>query len=510
MFGCVKLIVTVCCLVCPAVTFADRPVGLLDPPQGRFNDEWMILRLGGEKVGYAHSTMSRRGDTIKTHMLTVFKIGRAAHTVEISLLQSTRETLSGRPLFFDSITKMGIIEMRTRGVIEEGQAHLTSSQFGIDTDRTVPFPKGAMMAWGLFRAQMEHGFEPGTTYELDVYEPAMSTENAIRSKTVVGERVTIDLLGKRRQAIKVSTTMSTLGGQVESVAFVDEKGSALRVEVVMAGLNITMIAVDKEMALKDFDPPEFFVNTLVKVDRFIDRDAAEHIRYTIRVSGKGRMIPELPVTAMQTPGERTAQSATVDVRRIDRSRLKKLLASTQAHGLQPVASEFLEATPTLNIKDEAIVRMAAAAVGDETRPYLLADKLRVYVSDVIRDKNLNVGFATAGEVCRRREGDCTEHSVLLAALGRARGLPSRVVVGLAYVSSFAGTKNVFGFHMWTQFYIGDQWVDFDAALRESDCSPARIALATSSLKDAGIGDMAFAIMDIITGLKIDIDAIESR
>ena len=41
--------------------------------------------------------------------------------------------------------------------------------------------------------------------------------------------------------------------------------------------------------------------------------------------------------------------------------------------------------------------------------------------------------ATAAEVARSREGDCTEHAVLLAALARARGIPARVAMGLVYV-----------------------------------------------------------------------------
>lgn len=496
----------ICWMLLVPTVVADTPVNHLDPPQGQFSDEWMIVELGGEKVGYAQGTMSRQDDVITTYVLTVFKIGRAGQAVEISMLQSTRESLDGVPLFFDSVMKMGVVEMRTRGTIEKGQVYLTSSQFGAETDQTTPFPQGAKMSWGLFRAQMEHGFKPGTGYEVDIYEPSMSTDRAIHSKIRIIGPEKIQVLGKLREVVKVATTMVTPAGSIESVAYLDQTGSTLRAEVALAGMNITMTATDKEAALKEFDPPEFFMDTLVKVDRAIDRHAAKSIRYTLRISGKGRKIPDLPTTGMQTPQERSGQSTTLEVHRLDHQALKKVSPSTPPAEMQ----EYLVSSPTLNIKDQAIISMAAEAAGAELKPYALADKLRIYVSEIIREKNLNVGFATASEVCRRREGDCTEHAVLLAALGRARGLPSQVVVGLAYVPSVGATRNVFGFHMWTQFYIGDQWVDFDAALRESDCSPARIALATSSLKSSGVGDIAFAIMQIITGLKIDIDAIETR
>ena len=94
--------------------------------------------------------------------------------------------------------------------------------------------------------------------------------------------------------------------------------------------------------------------------------------------------------------------------------------------------------------------------------------------------------------------------MLLAALGRVYQLPSRVVVGLVYVPWFGAKKDVFGFHMWTQFYLDGQWVDFDAAQNESDCNPTHIAVATSSLKNAALGEMAFSLINVIGRLKIEV------
>jgi len=488
------------------VTNAGPPVDLLNPPQGQFVDEWLVLNLGDQKVGYGHSTMSREGDQITTRTLTVFRIGRAAQVVEVSLLATTRESINGAPQFFDSLTKTGMIEMHTRGVIDAGHVQLNSSQFGVGSEQTHDVAKNAKMAWGIFRAQAEHGLRAGTSYELDVYEPAIRTDATIRAKMVVGGPETVDLFGKKRESVKITTTMSAPTGTVKSVGYVDKRGMPLRVEVQMAGIAMTMLSCDKKIALKAFDPPEFFMDTLIGVDRRIDTAATQAIQYTLHVTGHGRHIPPLPETSMQTPIDRTKQTVRLKVRRVDRTALSDAAPVTRTADI----AEYLEASPTINIGDDAIVQMAETAAGGETKPYAIADRLRRYVTDIIQDKNLNIGFATASEVCRKREGDCTEHAVLLAALGRARGIPSRIVVGLAYVENFAHRKNIFGFHMWTQFRIGGKWVDFDAALRESDCSPARIALATSSLSHSGVGDIAFAIMDIITGLEIKIDDIKLR
>ncbi len=494
------------CLCAAAATAGDAPINYLDPPQGTFSDEWMIVELSGQKAGYAHTTMSREVGEITTRSLTYFKLGRAKDTIEVTLLRTTHESLEGLPRSFENIQKMGTTELATRGRVENGDVILVSTQFGFDTKRTQELPENAKMAWGTFRASIEQGFAPGTTYEIDVYEPSMRTDGALKAKVVVGDRVKINHDTKARDAIRVTTTLQMGQGAIDSVSYVDDAGQVMRAETSFAGFNMAMIATSKAHAINDFNPPEFFMDTLVKIDRKIDRNTAMRIRYRLRVSSDGAKVPTLPTTSMQTPGERTERTAIVEVTRLDQKTLKSI-ENVAAAGLP---EEFLASSPSLNTQDDQIVRMSRDAVGTETRPYAMADKLRVYVSRAIKDKNLNIGFATASEVCRNREGDCTEHAVLLAALGRSRGIPSRVVVGLAYVPSFVGVKNVFGFHMWTQFHIGDQWVDFDAALHESDCSPARIALATSSLKDAAIGDIAFAIMDVIRGLEIEIQQIESR
>src|SRR5690606_5928862 len=95
-----------------------------------------------------------------------------------------------------------------------------------------------------------------------------------------------------------------------------------------------------------------------------------------------------------------------------------------------------------------------------------AETLREFVYGYIEKKNLGVGFATASEVARTASGDCTEHGVLLAAMLRAGGVPSRVVAGLLYVDEFEGATETFGYHMWTQALVDingtASWIDVDA------------------------------------------------
>ena len=121
-------------------------------------------------------------------------------------------------------------------------------------------------------------------------------------------------------------------------------------------------------------------------------------------------------------------------------------------------AEHLAASPALNCQDPRIRQLTANALGknktasDGTAAHK-AETLRRFVGQYIQTKDLSVGLATASEVARTGQGDCTEHAVLLAAMLRAAQIPSRTVSGLIYVDQFLNQMGIFGYHMWTQAWL---------------------------------------------------------
>lgn len=61
-----------------------------------------------------------------------------------------------------------------------------------------------------------------------------------------------------------------------------------------------------------------------------------------------------------------------------------------------------------------------------------------------------------------RSGDCTEFAVLLAAVARARGIPTRIVHGIAYSGRLVERTHVFSPHAWVQAWDGTRWTSYDA------------------------------------------------
>lgn len=109
----------------------------------------------------------------------------------------------------------------------------------------------------------------------------------------------------------------------------------------------------------------------------------------------------------------------------------------------------------------AVKAVRASAVGELGEKPSMADLAR-FVSAYIEKKNLTRGYDIASVVARRREGDCSEHAVLLAALGRSFGHSARVVHGLVFIDA---KSSLFGaMHAWVEWHDGKGWLPADGAI----------------------------------------------
>jgi transglutaminase-like putative cysteine protease len=84
-----------------------------------------------------------------------------------------------------------------------------------------------------------------------------------------------------------------------------------------------------------------------------------------------------------------------------------------------------------------------------------------FVDKTIEHKHSGRGYDIASVVARRREGDCTEHAVLLAAVLRLAGFPSHLVTGIALFTD-KGQPMAFG-HAWVEYHDGQAWQLADAS-----------------------------------------------
>jgi transglutaminase-like putative cysteine protease len=178
--------------------------------------------------------------------------------------------------------------------------------------------------------------------------------------------------------------------------------------------------------------------------------------------------------------------------------------------------DFTSASAMIDTQDAEVRKLAQRALAksaDDT-PAGRAEAIRRFVHSYINRKNLGVGFASASEVARKRTGDCSEHGVLAAALLRCAGIPSRVVAGVIYADAFAGSQEIFGYHMWAQGLITidgqPRWVDLDPTLDDrTPFDAAHIALGVTALPEGELATSLSTTATTLGRLKISVESVSA-
>ena len=460
-------------------------------------DRWYEVFLGGVKVGYVSDKMQKDGDVIKSRNEFVMQIKRAGQSIEITIEQDTKEKLSGELIGFSSETKMAGIPMLKKGRVEGKELVVYEKQFISGKETRYSFDPEGAMSWGLRKQVLENGFqEAGKTYELKVYSPDMGMKKPVQAKIICLGEKSIQRGQEKIKAFEVDMELKSPFGSIITKSWFDENCVAIKTVMNMGGMEISIIEVPKKKAKKmDAEIQELLLSSVVPLNAAVP-SGDKNIFIMETVKGKWSS------TLFEGTGQKVERIDDKSVRVIVDQSLKKKKVEGNID-LKP----FLSSSVYLDTDDLLIQKLAKKGKGKAKTPQEIASKLTKFVYRYMSNKNYEVGFATASEVARNKAGDCTEHSMLLAALGRALGIPSRVVTGLVYADEFEGQKDVLVYHMWTQFYMDDEWVSLDAALGLVKCPADRITFVVDSMEE-DIMQSVIPLMELIDNLKVTLQTVD--
>jgi hypothetical protein len=424
-------------------------------------EQWFTVLLDGRKIGSFEATRRVHGDQVTTRQKLDIVLDRAGTSIALASEESSEETHAGQPLGFRSVTRMSGSETRIEGTVRDGTIRVRTHNGSGLHEKTLAWPDGALLPEGQRLAALRAGLETGTRYRVLAFQP--SSLDAITVENVVGQPTTVELPNGARRLIPVSQTLEFPGAAMRSQAWVDAEQTLHKLTLPMLGVELTLLACDRDCALAPNQTSNVFARTLVSPPRALGKPELDGARYLLR-SRDARALPDLPDTGEQRV-RRTDHGLQLEIRRHARAG-----DETPPQAIDYAATDWLQSGAT------EIVALARRGAGDATNPAARMHKLEHFVRGFIDDKNLSVGYASALEVARNPEGDCTEHAVLLAALGRAEGIATRVVNGLAWAPGFAGKDQVFVPHAWVQAWIDGRWQSYDAALNGFDAGHIALSI----------------------------------
>lgn len=146
-------------------------------------------------------------------------------------------------------------------------------------------------------------------------------------------------------------------------------------------------------------------------------------------------------------------------------------------------SEYLQTSLYVQSDDPQIRRIAKEMSRDAGDRLEIARRVHHWVYDHMVPRVTPAGFRSAAEVVADLEGTCSEYTVLLMAVARAAGLPSRACSGLLIHDSGDLVP-----HLWAQVYVG-RWLDLDATQPEPGLSAAHLHTGSGRLTPGGLRSM---------------------
>ncbi|MEM8961255.1 MAG: transglutaminase domain-containing protein [Acidobacteriota bacterium] len=466
-------------------------------------ENWYRMTIDDTPAGWMMTREERRGDQRLTSSETELVLSRGQQEVTMSIASRFTESADGQPI--SGFLRQGLAgqPMETTYTFEGDVVTISNRQNGnVVGVRETALPAGEWLTPGRAADYVAEralaGDDEITVTTLDLQVGLRPVE--IRWVRQGEDTLTID--GEPLATTRWAQAVDAMAGMVSTV-HLDGEGSIVRTETSLMGIALSATRTSKDIALGTAsEAPELLTRSLITPSKPI---AAP--RKTRQASYRLHLVPGADLDTLSN-----ANIPSVGHQRVETEE-NTIRVTVDLDG-PPVTAEplstaererHLRATPFLDHTSPEIRELIGPALADTSDdPRARAEALRTFVHGHLEIRNLDTLLATATEVAATRRGDCTEHAVLLAAMLRGADLPSRVAVGLVFVDTFAGATDVFGYHMWTQVWIDDHWLDLDAVFA-TPFDATHITLGSSPLDEENSALLdTMDVLPLIGSLEIDV------
>ncbi len=491
--------------VTPKTEEKPKEEAKLKPSSSTQEERWEVLEMGGSRIGYSHSRQQeeiRDGQKI-IHSLSDMHmtIRRFGQELRMQVTSNTTETEDGSLISFrverrNPPAAPVIVTGNVKGRKLETETEVNGRK-SKKIDEWNPEIKSPAYQERILALKK---FEPGDTFSFKTYLPSQAQVATI--KLVAENRKDVDVWGgAKKKLLKLRMTQSILPG-VPTYVYADEQGEIYRTDTDLLGQTLTTYTapVDDALAEIPVGDVDVAVSTLVNLKKpLLKGYETTHAVYKVNLSGGDPML-YFPSEGGQKTERIDNQSLELTVDKIP------LPERAQSVEVDKKMDPFLKSSKYLQTDDFRVKKHASDATGARADPAQIARQMERYVLRVLKKKNYSTALASAAEVAKNLEGDCTEHAVLLAAMLRVKNIPSRLVVGLVYIER----QQALGGHMWTEAFIDGNWIPLDATLGKGGATAGHIKLATSSFSDE-TASPSFSFLSLLNVMgKVEIEVVESR
>src|SRR5688572_3190167 len=456
-----------------------------DQPATAPDETWFVIRISGSNVGTAAERWSRTASENVFQAQMNLSFTRMGTPLTMTIF--TEETTTPDGHFIRSRMESSVSNLSAIATLKNDSLVYVTSTGGSTRRRSMLWNSDAVteaVARSRVATWLDGGEKETRVTIFDISEGSFRTQRLVRvdkMKLPIGksehEVIQVDEYDEGAETAS-ATSWYDAGGNHET----------MRTLVRQLGVEIEIVRVTAaELEATEIEPSfDIIKRSMVPCPGF-PTPASRMESVTLLLEFPGT----LPSASMSAPNqlevERGKNTVTL---RLTRSAAEKETLTPEQRDIFLRPDRYVQS-------DAKEIKSVADSLKAATRndPWVLARAVAAWVDGRINKKGMEHGYSSAIDVYRSRAGDCTEHSVLTAAVLRAAGIPARPVVGLAY----SEPDHAFVGHMWVEAYV-NEWRTLDALNLGLD--PIRIRVyAPESSEGLGERDLMRAY-SVMAGVKV--------
>ncbi len=457
---------------------------------------WDAIFVGGTHVGHNHIVIRETAKPVTNEkqlaiqMKTVITVKRFGTETKQAMEIASKESVDGKidRIVTTMISGSGKVQSEISNNGDE--LVVTSDTAGVKSQSKLP--SNCLGILGYEPDLQRRPMRPGESRQYRLFVPFMNSiaDTSLEAKAIEET----SLLEGRDKLLRIDCIMTMAGGnRIGVTIWSNEKGDVLKTD--MSGLQTTFRTTqDKAVPGDSAGELDLGTESMVRVDRPIKMPhSTMSVRYrvTLKKGDAQELLAQTELQLLKPVDNRTVELTVNRGRPNSSNRSEDRFAKPNA--------EFLEANALIQ-SDDAIIKDMASGIPSGSSDWETACKLEQFVNELITQKNFSTAFASAKEVAESKQGDCTEHAVLLVALCRAKQIPARGAIGLVYVQS----EQACAFHMWSEAWIDGRWLPLDATLGIGGTGAAHIKVSDTSLANGTGMESMLPVLQLIGDVQIEV------
>lgn len=468
-------------------------------------ETWDTAYLQGKRSGYVHTTVHQldmgENTSYRTTMNLVLNVKRFNSKIQLRMDQGTVENKEGKVTgvfmrqYLGTNKKLdltGKVDGKQLILMLDGKTRLKPAPWN---DRVV----------GQYRQQtlfQDKKVKPGDDFSYLSFEPSINL--VVKTHVEVKDYETVELFGGqiKKKLLRVETTPEKVQKvQLPTmVTWLNKEREPIRSQVMLPGLGkMTLYRTTKAGATAPStaaDLTDIGLGQLITVNQQIPQPyTTASAVYRIRLKG------------LENPSTGFSNNLRQKVKKVQGDTIVLHVQAGPSAKSKKIADEFLQSSYFINCDDKRVKQLARLAVGSEKDPWKKALRIEKWINRNMRGRNREA-MATADHVARTLQGDCSEFSMLMAAMCRAQKIPSRTAIGLIYADVARGP--VFSYHMWTEVWIGGQWIALDATLGRGYVGATHLKITDHSWHDTRSLTPMLPLLRVLGKVSIEVVSAEQK